>query len=307
MRNGIVDIRELSAHDLEPLLLAQTIEWRRKLDWDFSKSATLLRKLADAHTLSGAALFDCGEITAYGYLGLENGKGLIADVYPGSVLFTALLEALIQTPGVQRIEGQLMLQDSAPPNVTSYERRLMTLESEDGDAAASRVRLEPWNDQSCDVAATVIQQAYAGHIDSQINDHYRSVPAALIYLHNIEQFPGSATFHPQASYIAYNPAGNPAGIVLSSFVADEVAHIAEICVVPKSRGKGLGRELLHHAIAALQAAGAKRISLSVTSANEEAIRLYQRCGFREIRRFYAFVWEARSRSSTVRRNDTASG
>ena len=97
------------------------------------------------------------------------------------------------------------------------------------------------------------------------------------------------------------------GTILSAFIAEDVGHIAEICVTPKARGAGLGYELLQQAIASLRAAGAKRISLAVTSANEEAIKLYKRCGFRELRRFYAFVWEARSRSSSVLKNDSASG
>jgi ribosomal protein S18 acetylase RimI-like enzyme len=41
----------------------------------------------------------------------------------------------------------------------------------------------------------------------------------------------------------------------------------------------------------LRGAGAERVSLTVTASNEEAVRLYTSCGFREARRFYAYVWE----------------
>jgi ribosomal protein S18 acetylase RimI-like enzyme len=44
-------------------------------------------------------------------------------------------------------------------------------------------------------------------------------------------------------------------------------------------------------VIALRASGARRISLTVTAANAEAVKLYQRFGFREVRRFFAYVWE----------------
>jgi ribosomal protein S18 acetylase RimI-like enzyme len=67
--------------------------------------------------------------------------------------------------------------------------------------------------------------------------------------------------------------------------------VTQLCVTPHAKGSGLGYELLRNAVAALRAGGAKRISLTVTSANEDAVRLYRRCGFREVRRFFAYVWE----------------
>ena len=308
----IVDIRELSARELDPLLLEETADWDLKLDWDFSKSAGLVRKFADAKTLSGAALLDAGEVAGYGYTGLEDDMGLIADVYvrprwrrenTEALLFRVLLDALIRAPGVRRIESQLMLLEA--PSAKSLERELRLFERllmkldvnaplPPGRASATeRFRIDSWGDQHRDAAATVIPLAYSEHIDSQINDHYRTLAGATDYLHNIAQFPGSATFHPPASFIAFEmTTGLVAGISLSSFIADDVGHIAEICVAPDARGAGLGYELLRQSIATLRGAGAKRVSLTVTATNEEAVKLYNRCGFREARRFYAYVWEA---------------
>lgn len=126
----------------------------------------------------------------------------------------------------------------------------------------------------------MIALSHAEHIDSQINDHYRPVAGASRFLDNIVQFPGSATFYGPASYLASDvTTGRVAGMTLSSFVADDVPHIAEICVVPDARGTGLGYELLRQSVATLRGAGAKRVSLTVTAANEEAVGLYTRCGF----------------------------
>jgi ribosomal protein S18 acetylase RimI-like enzyme len=309
----IADLRHLSAQDLGPLLRDETLEWGLKLDWDFSKSAGLVRDLVDARKLRGVALLDRGQAAAYGYAGLQDHKGLIADVYvrpawrggnTEAVMFSVLLDALIGTSGVRRIESQLMLVEAGSAQALQRERRvrlferlLMRMDANTplplgGASTGLRFRIEPWAGDDHDAAATVLSLAYIGHIDSDINDEYRTFTDASRLLHNIVQFPGCAAFYRPASYIAFETAtGDPAGILLASFVADDVAHITEICVTPHARGVGLGYELLRRSAATLRDAGAKRISLTVTAANQEAVRLYTRCGFHEIRRFYAYVWE----------------
>lgn len=309
----ILDIRNFAARDLDVLLREETAEWERELDWDFSKSADLVRKFADARGLGGAAIADHGEVIGYGYTVLEDHKGLIGDVYvrPGwrngdfeLHIFRALLDALIGTTGIRRVESQLMLVEGAVAKalqrerfVRLFERLLMILDeavelAPGKQSAMRRFRIEPWADHLHDSAATVISLAYIGHIDSQINDQYRTFDGAHRFLSNIVQFPGCGAFYRLASFVASDLAtGWVAGIVLSSFVAPEVAHVTQLCVTPHAKGAGLGYELLRRAVTALRAAGAKRISLTVTAANEEAVRLYRRCGFREVRRFYAYVWE----------------
>ena len=94
--------------------------------------------------------------------------------------------------------------------------------------------------------------------------------------------------------LAFNPAtGWLAGVVLVTFVAPEVGHITQLCVTPDAQGTGLGYDLLSRAIFALQAGGAKRVTLTVTEANTGAVELYRKFGFREMRRFSALVWDAR--------------
>ena len=309
----IADIRNFSGRELDPLLREEIAEWDRELEWDFSKSADLVRKFADARGLGGAAIVDRGEVVGYGYTVLEEHKGLIGDVYvrPGwrdrdleLHLFRALLDALIGTSGIRRVESQLMLIDAAVAKalqrerfVRLFERLLMILDEgarllPGRSSAARRFRLEPWADHFHDSAATVISLAYMGHIDSQINDQYRTFEGAQRFLHNIVQFPGCGAFYKQASFVATDLAtGWVAGIVLGSFVSEEVAHVTQLCVTPHAKGAGLGYELLRRSVAALRAGGARRISLTVTTANEDAVQLYRRCGFRETRRFFAYVWE----------------
>src|SRR5690349_24857737 len=77
----IVDLRRLSARDLEPLLHEEICAWRDELEWDFEKSADLVRRFVDLRALNGYALMEDGEAIGYLYYVLEENKGLIGDLY----------------------------------------------------------------------------------------------------------------------------------------------------------------------------------------------------------------------------------
>ena len=80
-QTDIVDLRELRADDLEPLLEEETRTWDETLDWDFHKSADLVRRFVDMSALNGAALMVDDEVAGYMYYVLEEDKGLIGDLY----------------------------------------------------------------------------------------------------------------------------------------------------------------------------------------------------------------------------------
>src|SRR5262249_10339248 len=77
----VVDLRRLGARDLEPLLEEECSGWLEELEWDFSKSADLVRRFVDMHALNGSALLEHGRVTGYMYYVLEDDKGLIGDLY----------------------------------------------------------------------------------------------------------------------------------------------------------------------------------------------------------------------------------
>jgi len=309
----IVDIRDLAGRELDPLLLEETVEWRRELDWDFGRSADLVHQFADMRALMGYALVDRGEVAGYGYSVLEEQKGLIGDLYVRPQwrngqneirLLRTILDGLTATRNVRRVESQLMLVDPSVGRalqrerfVKVQERMLMKLDTTNHpalprSAAMRRFHVEPWVERHYDMAAGVIAMSYGEHVDSQINDQYRTVAGARRFIYNIVQFPGCGTFFRQGSFVAFDPAtGRMAGIALVSFVADDVGHITQLCVTPEMQGRGLGYELLRESINALRMHGARRISLTVTGLNEAAIRLYKRCGFLDVRHFLSYVWE----------------
>src|SRR6266849_3458664 len=114
----IVDLRQLRAGDLDLLLDEETQVWRDTLDWDFRASAGLVRRFLDMQALNGYALLMNGHPVGYCYFVSEEKKGLIGDLYVMNEFVTAeneerllgaVVDTLLKTPYVQRIESQLMM------------------------------------------------------------------------------------------------------------------------------------------------------------------------------------------------------
>jgi len=308
----VVDLRRLTARDLEPLLAEETAAWRDSLEWDFEKSADLVRRFVDLRALNGCALIDGGEVTGYAYYVLEEGKGLLGDLYVENdwrtverenLLMESAIQGMLASPPIRRIESQLLMLESVPGRIvpqpdfaSTYERNFMRVDLRRPSLGEGRLRrpvyIEKWSDQYNDSAAHLIAVAYDGHVDSNINDQYRSVIGARRFVFNVVQFPGCGSFFRPASYAAFEPAhGRLIGISLASLVSPECGHITQICVSPAAKGMGIGHELLRQSLTTLRDVGCHAASLTVTAANAEAVTLYERVGFTTVRRFLAYVWE----------------
>ena len=138
----------------------------------------------------------------------------------------------------------------------------------------------------------MITTSYRGHIDSEINDQYRSLNGSLRFLNNIVRFPGCGIFDSGASFVAVHRATRSvAGLLLCSRVRDDVAHVTQVCVLPELRGHLIGESLIALCTQELRRRKFSALSLTVTESNLKAVRLYQRLGFHVRRRFDAFVWE----------------
>lgn len=314
MGAAIVDLRNLGYGALDPLLREEIDEWSRSLGWDYSKNAGLVRKYTDERNLAGCALLDGGEVAGYGYTVFENRVGLIGDLYLRAHwrssgdwdvrMFRMLLDDLIAA-GAARIESQLMLPDAAFAEairrerfVRTFERLLMILDASSPPAAApawqeGRFQFAAWGDHYRDPVANMIALAYQGHVDSRISAQYQTFSGVRRFLSDAFQYPGCGSFFQPGSFTAFDKqSGMLSGAVLTSLVAPGVGHIVQLCVAPHAKGAGLGTELLRRAVAAMSDAGVTTVSLTVTAANTDAVRLYGRAGFIAIRRFFAYLWES---------------
>lgn len=313
----ILDLRHFSSSDLRPLLDEETETWLELLSWDYNSSADMILRYVDARILPGYAALDRGRICGYSFFVYEGSKGVIGDLYvtrrstraPGpaieSSLLTHVIETLQQSPGIHRVEAQLLVHEAgevAEPFVQEGFRRhprlFMELPLRGRAGIMMRKPLPPaielrrWSDQDYQAAASVITASYRGHVDSDINDQYRSIAGTLRFLNNIVRFPGCGVFDPSASFLAVHKQSKaPVGLILCSRVKNDVGHITQVCVVPEHRGLGLGEALLCASATDLQRRGFAALSLTVTEANRGAVRLYETLGFHTGRIFDAFVWE----------------
>jgi len=305
----ILDLRQVHSRNLQQLLQEEADHWRRELFWDYRPSQQLIRKFIDSHSLAGYVALEGKTPTGYGFYVFEEQKGLIGGLFASmqsrqievaKKLLLEMLAALRNTPFVERIEAQLMPFGTAldgvleEQNFRLRQRQFMLVELPLKAAIRAPVRdgiyLQPWSDKFMQSCARLIQHAYTDHVDSEINDQYRTEIGAAKFLRNIILLPGCGQFCPDASFVARATSGEPAGMVLTSTVAPEIGHTTQICVLPGYQRNGLGRRLMEASLAALQNHGYRALTLTVTARNENAVRLYENLGFRAVKSFAAGVW-----------------
>jgi ribosomal protein S18 acetylase RimI-like enzyme len=311
----ILDLRHFSSADLRPLLEEEVVLWGRLLSWDYAGSAEMILRYMDARILPGYAAIERGRVFGYSFFVYEQNKGVIGDLFVRNGgrtpdrqeveerLLTHVIETLQQSPGVHRIEAQLLAHETgeiARPflaqGFSRHPRVFMTFDiashPEIAPTLAPEFEIRPWAEEYYQSAAAVITAAYRGHVDSDINDQYRSLPGSLRFLNNIVRFPGCGTFDSKSSIVVVQRRTRSlVGLILCSQVRPDVGHITQVCVVPEYRCAGLGATLLAATTHSLRERGFRSISLTVTQANDRAIALYKRIGFVSARVFDAFVWE----------------
>jgi len=318
----LVDLRQLSSWQLDPLLAEEAQQWREELRWDYRASTDLIKKFIDGRSLTGSAILEGGRPVGYAFYVLEDHKGLVGGLfvsprYPQQELSQRLLADTLSTlhgiPKLERIEAQLIpfgyeldrvLSEYgfrlhmrqfmiAPLGVNrDYEFDVVPGLIQGGPGAG--LILERWEHRYFEAGARLIQLAYANHVDGEINDQYRSESGALRFLKNIIVLPGCGQFQPEASFVLRAPHANHlVGVILNSRVAEGVGHTTQICAMPGYQGNGLGRRLMEASLQALRVRRYTTVSLTVTSGNLRAVRLYERLGFKTVKKFAAGVWTAR--------------
>jgi ribosomal protein S18 acetylase RimI-like enzyme len=309
----VCELRQVSLAELDRLLEEEIGVWERELSWNFRPSAELVHRFSQMQSLAGFALRLRNEIAGYAYQVCDERKGLIGDFYVRATLQSpanemALLGALVQnlmkTPGVRRIESQLMLLRAHADHpfpfsrwLTRHDRLFMSIDEAainrlQPQQIAHRVSIQGWQDRMQEEAARVISAAYRGHVDSEINDQYRNIPGARRFLTNIVRFPGCGRFSPSGSFAAIDEyTGRLCGLSLAGLVSPTSGHITQLCVLPVMRGTRVGYELLRNSLKSLVGLGCRSVSLTVTCSNADAVRLYEGIGFCARSKFPALVWE----------------
>jgi ribosomal protein S18 acetylase RimI-like enzyme len=318
----ILDLRHFSAASLRPLLEAESRQWSERLEWDYRASADLLLQYLDSRVLPGYVAIENGRVAGYLFCVYEEHKAVIGDVFAIASqnsetsatdielrLLENLIELLQNSPGVDRIESQLLLHPHGQhakafraAGFEIYRRLFMRLDLNSSAITAETplpagISMRPWHEDDFSAAAHLISSSYQDHLDSHINDQYRTVAGSLRFLHNIVRFPGCGLFdHPASRVLVRTGSNEIVAILLCSRVREDVAHITQLCVANAERGRGLGRILIENCAAHMRSRGFCALTLTVTEANENAVALYRHAGFEVKHTFDAMLWEKRKGS-----------
>ena len=323
----ILDLRHFAAPTLRSVLDAEGELWKQRLHWDYRASAKLLMQYLDSHSLPGYVALDGDQPVGYVFSVYEETKAVIGEVFAippagesdlaaggpfgcaspahavEEMLLKHLLELLLNSPQVDRIESQLLLHPSESHSAlfrnAGFEifRRLFMVQSLRGRWTAPHIEvpqgleLRAWSEEDLTPAARLICESYTGHPDSTINDQYRTVHGSARFLNNIVRYSGCGAFSAAVSHVVVDRARRePIALVLGSRVSPQSGHITQLCVHPSYRRNGLARMLLSVAAFCFVRQGAEEISLTVTEANDSAIRLYRNEGYACRHIFDAAVW-----------------
>lgn len=314
----ILDLRHFAAADLRLLVEEEIAVWRATLHWDYRGSADMVLRYTDSRILPGFAAIERGRVHGYIFFVYEGAKGVIGDLFVEDSKATAgrrnelelelvrhSLATLQQSPGVRRIEAQLLIHDAGKltePFVQNdfhrYPRQFLSLPleaplaNEPQRALPSSVEIRRWSEADYQPVAQLITMAYHGHVDSDVNDQYRTLSGSLRFLNNIVRFPGCGVFDADASFVACDRArGTRLGVLLCSRIRRDVGHITQVCMLPECRSLGIGEHLIRHCCAELAARRFSEVSLTVTEDNQRALALYRRLGYRPLHAFDGYVWE----------------
>jgi ribosomal protein S18 acetylase RimI-like enzyme len=316
----VVDIRQFDSHALEHLLDAEVLAWNLDLRWDYTSSRSLIANCLDEKRIAGYVLKEPAGTSGYSFFFYEQGKGLIGNLFVDGPherierahrILRHVLETLLATPGLTRVETQLphFSFESLDPIFREHEfegnlRRFMVLSmssprwSPYGSAAASQgkaalrdFRIVPWERRHDRGVAQVVLSAYRDHVDARINDQYASLDGTVHLVESILQQRGCGELLPTASLVAiHTPTSQIAGALAVTAVRARTAHIPQIAVAAEFQGRGIGVALLETAFRDLSRNRFEEVSLTVTDDNTGAVRLYESLDFHTFRTFGAFTW-----------------
>jgi ribosomal protein S18 acetylase RimI-like enzyme len=304
----IVDLSTVKPAELEDLWQYEMGLWRERLLWDVSDSIAMLRRLVERGVLPGKAVRVDDRTVGYVQYGIAGRFGVISTlvVSPdcsatgvGEMLLEHGVEVL-RRQGVSRIESQYISFDCpwlAPAfehaGFCTYWREFLRLDVQRSRSAVNSsgmVSLEPWGEADLHGSAAILQAAYHGGIEAEIHARYQTTDGCQDVLENLLYQGSCGGLVAKASAMARHR-GRSIGFLVVTELAPRQGHVAQVAVLPEYQRRGIGQRLLDYGVSRLAACQFDTLSLTVSRANDRALRLYQAMGFRTVLAFPVFLWE----------------
>jgi ribosomal protein S18 acetylase RimI-like enzyme len=172
--------------------------------------------------------------------------------------------------------------------ITYYKRLRMEIDLEASILPATlpgRFGWVPWEESLLADHAEVKYQSFRGEIDAYVFPCLGDRYGCQRLMREIRRKPG---FLPSATWLIACPEGY-VGTVQGIMDYGPIGAIQNVGVLPEYRGIGLGRALVHRALAGFLLAGLRRAYLEVTAENGAAVGLYRSLGFRRAKTLYKAV------------------
>ena len=304
----VVDLGTIKPADLDDLWQQEVQWWRERLLWDVSNAFAALRRVLERGGLPGKAVRAGARTVGYEYYMIAGGFAVIPGLYvspdgggtgAGRTLLKETVDD-IRRKGVRRVQSQFVSID-CPWLTPAFEREgfrtdwreFLRLELRRPRApvrSLPMLHLEPWQGTHLREAAAIMQAAYNGEADAQINELYRTSDGCQVVLENILHQGGCGIPIGEASAIARHR-GRGIGFVVVTEIAPRQGHLPQVAVLPEYQGRSIGRLLLDYSVSHLAALQFDTLSLIVSRSNHRALTLYQSMGFESVLPFPVFTWE----------------
>jgi ribosomal protein S18 acetylase RimI-like enzyme len=292
------DWRDASPDELTPLFDAERLRWHRELSWDLEPALQVVRQARIAGHLPGVLVRD-REGLPIGWAFYVLGQGVLqigALVGTTAASLRLMLDRVFRSPESQMAQELSCFLFPGSSSVRAalarqrfvlhpHDYMVVSLCPEPDATGAEPPRalqdVRSWSVAESPAAVRLMARAYAGDDTARCFSPHGRLDEWAHYLGQLLAGPGCGTFRPEASFVVpsdHTPSGL-GGLVLTTFVAPDTAHIAQLVIDPSAQGRGMGGALLGHAMSRARLAGASRLTLIVGQSNQSARALYTRLGF----------------------------
>jgi ribosomal protein S18 acetylase RimI-like enzyme len=290
------DWRHAPADQVAQLFEAERHRWVDALHWDTAASLQSLEDARASGHAAGLIAHDAaGRVAGWTYYLLQNRRlqigGLVAE--SGEVT-RHLLDGVLKAPEAEMasevlcfafpvsnsLEGALTRRRF---DVRKYFYLRKTLSPSAPSAMATspvRDQLRAWTENDGVDTVRLMARAYAGVPSARSFAPRGTLEEWATYLAQLIKTPACGRFLQEASLVVQHPADDRLrGMVLTTALQRDTAHVAQIAIDPAYRRRGLARALMQGALERAAAAGYWRLTLLVAEENDSARALYESLGF----------------------------
>ncbi|WP_425399585.1 GNAT family N-acetyltransferase [Aeoliella sp.] len=185
-------------------------------------------------------------------------------------------------------------QKSKPMSITYIKRYRMEVDLTRQTLSPPRLpagyRLRAWSRNLVETHAETKYLSFHGELDAAVFPSLGTPDGCQRLMQGISSGSG---FVPEATwlieFIDQQGRREPCATIQGMNLDYQFGSIQNVGVVPYHRGQGLGSALILAALIGFQQVGLARACLEVTVRNKNAVRLYQRLGFRRAKTIYKSV------------------